>query len=47
MKRAVILMFCALSTLALVSCHDADGRSDSSQATTGKKSGFIIEEVTN
>ena len=47
MKKFLLILTCLVSLCSLASCHDSDGKADdSSQATTGKKSHFVIEEVT-
>lgn len=47
MKKFILVLACLVSLCSLASCHNADGKDDSSsQATTGKKSHFVIEEVT-
>jgi len=49
MKRFIAALLCALTAAAFTSCkHDKiKGDDSSSQAPTGKKSNFIIEEVTD
>lgn len=52
MKRIIAMIFCALSILALTSCKSVSSTDDSSttpatQPGTGKKSSFVIEEVTD
>ena len=49
MKKIVLLLACLMGVCSLVSCHGGDGKDDSSssQAATGKKSHFVIEEVTD
>ncbi|MBR4628402.1 MAG: hypothetical protein IKO47_12065 [Ruminococcus sp.] len=53
MKRIIAMIFCALSILALTSCKSVSSTDDSSSTTpatqpgTGKKSSFVIEEVTD
>lgn len=46
MKKLILMLVCALTLCSFAGCHNSDGKSDSStQETTGKKSHFVIEEV--
>lgn len=48
MKRFIAALLCALTAAAFTSCkHKIKDNDSSSQAPTGKKSSFIIEEVTD
>ena len=48
MKRFVLLLACAVALCSLAGCRNSGGSSDDSsvQETTGKRSHFVIEEVT-
>lgn len=50
MKRLIVLLACAMTLCSLAGCRNSDGKSDDSssvQETTGKKSHFVIEEVSD
>jgi len=47
MKRFIAAFLCALTAAAFTSCKHKIKDDDSSQAPTGKKSSFVIEEVTD
>jgi hypothetical protein len=47
MKKFALLLICAASLCSLASCRHDSKDDSSSQAPTGKKSTFIIEEVTD
>ncbi len=52
LKKFIIVMLCALSALSATACRhtvkdDDSSTSTTSQTGTGKKSSFVIEEVTD